>query len=516
MADLTNDDLKMVLEKRLHALENSPKAEFKAISSEVVAFLLKTLALPSDFAPLAQRVFELAPRTKVVWLHLAECTGCSESFLRSVYPNLAELLLDFVDLTYHETLMISTGWQAEVSLEELLASNDEFILAVEGGVAALDTHFLTIGAKATSGFELLQQAASKAKAVFAMGTCSCYGGIQAANPNPTRCAGISEVISQKVVQVPGCPPSDINIVANLAFYALFQTLPNLDANNRPKWAYGKCLHDMCERKAKFESGIFAQKFDDELAKSGACLFKVGCKGPYAFSNCPKTKFNDKISWSIQAGHGCIACCEPNFWDDFGVYEKPMNNAFAYKDFSLGRAREFGEKGDENLGFEKMLGALCQNADKNDSVLPFESNAKLILQNLAKNKIGATLVQNYKDKFPQNYAFIEQNFDENPCITSDISQFFDYIFMLAKGERLKDAQSFLDCAKSYKFKHASPFEIKLSVNENGAKLDISKAMRFALIYLCGGLELEGIAFSACTALCDKLKALQSAVNAANPA
>ena len=420
--------------------------------------------------------------------------------------------------------MISTGWQAEGSLEQLLASNDEFILAVEGGVAASQAHFLTIGAKATSGFELLQQVASKAKAIFAMGTCSCYGGIQAASPNPTRCAGISEVLSQKVVQVPGCPPSDINIVANLAFYALFQTLPNLDSKNRPKWAYGKCLHDMCERKVKFESGIFAQSFDDELAKSGACLFKVGCKGPYAFNNCPKTKFNDKISWSIQAGHGCIACCEPDFWDDFGVYEKPMNNAYAYKDFSLGRgdlknAREFGSKVDEKnapLNLGEVFEVLAQIAGKNESVLQFESNVKLILQNLAKNKIGATLVQNYKDKFPQNYAFVEQNFDENPCPSSDINKFFDYIFVLAKGECLKDTQSFVECAKSYKFKYASPFEIKLSTNENGAKIDISKAMRFPLIYLCGGLEIEGIAYSACVAFCDKLKALQSAVNVANPA
>lgn len=523
MADLTNDDLRALLQRRVGELESGANAEFKDIDSECVAFLLKTLALPSDFAPLAQRVFELTPRTKVVWLHLAECTGCSESFIRSVYPNLAEILLDFMDLEYHETLMISTGWQAEANLEELLASNDEFILAVEGGVAAFETHFLSIGAKATSGFELLQKAASKAKAIFAIGTCSCYGGIQAASPNPTCCAGISEVLSQKVVQVPGCPPSDINIVANLAFYALFQTLPNLDEKNRPKWAYGKCLHDMCERKVKFESGIFAEKFDDELAKRGACLFKVGCKGPYAFNNCPKTKFNDKISWSIQAGHGCIACCEPDFWDDFGFYEKPMNNAFAYKDFTLGRvalqsAREFGGKVDEKrvlLDFSANF--LGENGGKIENILhfEFESNVKLILQNLAKNKIGATLVQNYKDKFPQNYAFIEANYDENSCPSSDIRAFFDYIFVLARGEHLKDAQSFVECAKSYKFKYASPFEIKLSTDENGTKLDISKAMRFPLIYLCGGLEIEGIAYSACVALFEKLKiALQSTVNVVN--
>lgn len=509
MPDLNNDELKTLLEKRVKELEENPNAELKSIDSESVAFLLKTLALPSDFMPLAQRVLELAPRTKLVWLHLAECTGCSESFLRTTYPNLAELLFDFISLEYHETLMTSTGWQAEELLEQLLHSNAEFILAVEGGVAAFQTHFLTIGASALSGFELLQKAAQNAKAIFAIGTCSCYGGIQAASPNPSKCCGISEVLSQKVVQVPGCPPSDINIVANLLFYTLFQTLPNLDSKNRPKWAYGKCLHDMCERKMKFESGIFAEHFDDDLAKDGACLFKLGCKGPYAYSNCPKTKFNNKSSWSIQAGHGCIACCEPNFWDDFGFYEKPMNNNFAYQDFSLPKNSLLDLKADETgvfLRLDDEFGVFYKDNQTTHNALQFEfqSNIKLILANLAKNKIGAILVQNYKDKFPQNYAFIEQNYDDNPQTSTDIAKFFEYIFILAKGENLKDTQHFFEYAQSYKFKHCSPFDIKMSFDENTAKLDISKAMRFPLIYLCGGLELEGIAYSACVSLFQRLK------------
>ena len=135
---------------------------------------------------------------------------------------------------------------------------------------------------------------------------------------------------------------------------------------------------------------------------------------------------------------------------------------------------------------------------------FESNAKLVLQNLAKNKVGAVLVQNYKDKFPHNFAFIEQNYDENSSPSGDISKFFEYIFVLARGERLKSVQEFFECAASYKFKHASPFDIKLSLSDESAKLDISKAMRFPLIYLCGGLELEALAFSACSLLLQRLK------------
>ena len=68
-------------------------------------------------------------------------------------------------------------------------------------------------------------------------------------------------------------------------------------------------------------------------------------------------------------------------------------------------------------------------------------------------------------------------------------------MLAKGEKLQSARDFLEAGASYKFKHASPFDMKLSCKENEAKLDISKSMRMPLIYLCGGLDLEALAFSA---------------------
>ena len=41
-----------------------------------------------------------------------------------------------------------------------------------------------------------------------------------------------------MINVPGCPPSEKNIVGNVIHFLLFGTLPQLDAFNRPKWAYG--------------------------------------------------------------------------------------------------------------------------------------------------------------------------------------------------------------------------------------------------------------------------------------
>lgn len=71
---------------------------------------------------------------------------------------------------------------------------------------------------------------------------------------------------------------------------------------------------------------------------------------------------------------------------------------------------------------------------------FESNIKLILQNIAKNKLGALLVENYKNLL-KNYAFIEQNFDENPMPSKDFWKYLEISFILVKGAFLKDKNDF---------------------------------------------------------------------------
>lgn len=493
MTKLSNEELKNILENRIKKLEISTLKDEKNINEESVKILARHLSLGNEIPILAQRFFQIAPKTKLVWLHLCECTGCSESLLRSELPSFDELIFDFFSLEYHETLMAANGTKAEELLECVL--EEDFILAVEGGVAAIDTFFLTIGAKGESGYEILEKLATKAKAIFAVGTCSSYGGIQAAYPNPSKTCGISEVLSQKVVNIPGCPPSDVNIIASLTFFALFGILPELDEQNRPVWAYGKCLHDLCERKAKFESGIFAEYFDDEAAKNGACLFKIGCKGPYTYNNCPKVKFNAKTSWPVAAGHGCIACSEKNFWDEFGNYEKPMANIFSY-------AKLCNEELKQEFFPDEQI-KILEQID-----FEFESNVKLILQNIAKNKLGALLVENYKKSFEKNYAFIEQNFDENSMPSKDLWKYLEINFILAKGEFLKDKHKFLVAAKNYAFKHTSPYDFKLSINAEKPKLEVSKSFRMTLIYLCGGLDFEGIAYSVLKTFEDNIAKISS--------
>ena len=81
------------------------------------------------------QAFEKKPRPPVVWLHFQECTCCSESFIRSSHPIVADVLLDLISLDYTETLQAAAGFQAEKCLHDTIKNDaGKYILLVEGSV----------------------------------------------------------------------------------------------------------------------------------------------------------------------------------------------------------------------------------------------------------------------------------------------------------------------------------------------------------------------------------------------
>lgn len=283
------------------------------------------LMLPPMFRPMVAKAAENFSRLPVVWLHFAECTGCSEALLRSSYPNVDDILLETISLEYHETLMVAAGHQAEQNLEKAIQDfSGKFICVIEGALpTGLNGRYLTLGPQAKTGLEIAKEVTSKAAVNICIGSCSSFGNVQAAKPNPTDSLGISDALGIKTINIAGCPPNPANFVGTLLHYLMFGALPPLDGVGRPLWAYGKRIHDFCERRPHYDAGEFVEEWGDEAAKKGWCLYKVGCKGPYTFANCSKVRFNDAVSWPVMAGHGCIGCTEPAFWDSMAPLEKPI-------------------------------------------------------------------------------------------------------------------------------------------------------------------------------------------------
>ena len=308
---MEQNDLLEKFSLRLEQLEKMPRMDDSKTITEVIeekgfsrrefmkwaTATCALLALPAEFTPLVAKAAELADRLPIIWLHMAECTGCSESLLRSDAPSIDSLIFDHISLEYHETLMTAAGWQAEENLENAMKKyKGRYVLMVEGGIPlSNEGSYLTIGGHGKKGKDIAIEASEDAAAIFAIGTCSSFGGVQAAIPNPTGAVGLSEVTHKPVINVPGCPPSEKNIVGTLLHFLLYGTLPALDAFNRPKWAYKHRIHDLCERRGHFDAGEFVEQFGDQGAKDGYCLYKVGCKGPYTFNNCSKNKFNQGTS-----------------------------------------------------------------------------------------------------------------------------------------------------------------------------------------------------------------------------
>jgi len=283
------------------------------------------LMLPPIFRPMVAKAAENFSRLPVVWLHLAECTGCTEAFLRSSYPNVDDILLETISLEYHETLMAAAGDQAKECLANAIQTfAGKFVCVIEGAIPmGLDGKYLTIGSKGKTGLEITKEVAKKAGVVVAIGSCSNFGGIQAARPNPTDSVSIKDAIGVSTVNIAGCPPNAVNFTGTILHYLMFGGLPALDGLGRPIWAYGKRIHDYCERRPHYEAGEFVNEWGDSGALKGWCLYKVGCKGPFAHANCGRVRFNDGISWPVMAGHGCIGCTEPAFWDTMAPLTEPL-------------------------------------------------------------------------------------------------------------------------------------------------------------------------------------------------
>ena len=256
-----------------------------------------------------------ARRPSVIWLSLQECTGCVESALRSDDPTIGNLILDLISLDFQENLMAAAGDQAEAAKAAAMKENDgKYLLIVTGSVPTAENGiYTTIGGRTAR--DQLVEAAKGAAAILAVGACAHWGSVQAAKPNPTGAMGVHSIIRDRpVLNIAGCPPISDTITATIVHFLTFNRLPAVDQEGRPLFAYGKRIHDQCPRRAHFDAGQFVENFDDAAAREGWCLYEVGCKGPATFSPCPIFLWNNHTSWPIGAGHPCIGCTEPHFWD----------------------------------------------------------------------------------------------------------------------------------------------------------------------------------------------------------
>ena len=294
------------------------RRDFMKFATYITAYM----GLSSSMVAQVAKSLEETHRVPVIWEHFQECTCCSESFIRSDHPIVSDIILDKISLDYTLTLMAASGHQAEAAKHATMEKyKGEYILCVEGSIPmGNDGNYCCIGGR--SAKDILIEASEGAKAIIAWGSCATNGCVQAAYPNPTKATPIHKIIKNKpIIKVPGCPPIGEVMAGVIVHLVTFGRLPELDRQGRPKAFYAKRVHDSCYRRPYYDAGLFAETFDDQNAKDGYCLYKLGCKGPMTYNACGTIKWNNGVSYPIQSGHGCIGCSEANFWDNGPFYER---------------------------------------------------------------------------------------------------------------------------------------------------------------------------------------------------
>jgi hydrogenase small subunit len=287
-------------------MEDLNRREFLKLSTRLCALLgLGTAALPQVAAAVEELAQGLAP---VLWLQGQCCSGCSVSLLNSESVKPIKLLTHYLSLGFHPTLSAATGHLA-VEVVDKIVSQGGYILIAEGAVPAKMPQACVFGEEPYA--EQLARAARPAKAVIAVGTCAAYGGVPAAENNPTGAVPVPAFLKDRgiavpVIRVPGCPAHPDWLVGTVV-HALKFGLPPMDGLGRPLAYFSRTLHEQCLRFSDYERERFAKTFGDE-----GCFFKLGCAGPITYTDCNLRQWNGGVNSCIRAGAPCIGCGGPNF------------------------------------------------------------------------------------------------------------------------------------------------------------------------------------------------------------
>ena len=299
------------IDERLERSGVSRRAFIKFCSSLMIAAPFG-LALTDKLTPEAVAAgLGKVIRPPVIWLHFQDCTGCTETLLRPSHPDLGDLILNVISLEYHETLMAGSGKQAEAALTEAVRRySNKYVCVVEGSIPTRDKGvYMKLAGR--PAMDVLADVGGKAAAIIAIGSCASWGGIPSADPAPTGAVGVADLMPNKaIVNLPGCPPNPYTLLGVVLQFADSGTLPELDEEKRPKFAYDRDIHEHCPRRAHFDAGRFVKQFGDEGHREGWCLYEMGCKGPDTHAGCSTRHFNEIPDvWPIGIGAPCIGCTE---------------------------------------------------------------------------------------------------------------------------------------------------------------------------------------------------------------
>lgn len=233
-------------------------------------------------------------------------------------------------MLWHPSLSHAPTKRFDALIEQIAAGQQVLnILCVEGsivtaprGTGLYDSH------RGVAKMTLVRTLAEMADVVVAMGTCAAFGGVHAAEPNPSDCLGLQfnraepgglfapEWRSRRglsVVNIAGCPAHPHAMTQTLAW--LTSGLPlKLDSLNRPVEYFSGTVHQGCTRNEYHEYDIE----DTEFGGDACMFFNLGCQGPVTQAICNTDLWNG-VSSKTRVGVPCVGCTSPGFPRDGDLF-----------------------------------------------------------------------------------------------------------------------------------------------------------------------------------------------------
>jgi hydrogenase small subunit len=212
--------------------------------------------------------------------------------------------------------MMAAAGATAVAAAKAAYAKGNYILVVEGGVptafgGAAGWAWSDNGRDVTM-LEAIKMYAAKAAKIVCAGTCASWGGIPSAPPNPAGIVGIKAATGKTTVNIAGCP-----VHPDWICWAIVQLLTNqpiaVDAAGRPTQLYQYTLHEICPRYGTEKAAQYG--VDDK------CLMNLGCRGPMTKCHSAMTRWNNGVSWCVEANAPCIGCTEPTFPGTAPFYPK---------------------------------------------------------------------------------------------------------------------------------------------------------------------------------------------------
>ena len=284
--------------------------------------LVAALSLPRCGDDAATTLEEAAGgKPAVIWLNAQDCNGCSINFLNLEEdsergtPSIASVILDTISLRYHEAVMAGSGDVAEGAKHDAIEEGG-YILVVEGSIPDADDRYCLVGGESVR--ETLQAAAANAAYIVALGSCATTGGV--VKDMVTVGKPVSDYVPDKtVINLPMCPANGEHLLLTIVHLLTEGQPPELDSQGRPVMFFEDSVHLHCVRLPAFADGNFLTDWNDPAQKD-YCLLEMGCRGPFAQSDCPTRKFNGGLTMCTEAGAPCQACAESSYYDGTPIYK----------------------------------------------------------------------------------------------------------------------------------------------------------------------------------------------------